>query len=147
VATETYEDHGVRFEYPKDWTVEVTEDGPETTIDVQHPEGLAFALLRADQTRPDPAALADEALAAMRAEYPELEAVPVIETLHEHVATGHDVDFFALDIANGARIRCFRSPRRTVLVFGQWSDLGEEELSDVVQGVFRSIEEVDEFEE
>jgi len=147
VATETYEDHGVRFEYPSDWNVEIAEDGPETTIDVQHPEGLAFALVRADLTRPDPAVLADEALAAMREEYPDLEAVPVIETLREHVATGYDVDFFSVDIANGARIRCFRSPRRTVLVFGQWSDLGDESLSDMVRGVFRSIEEVEEFEE
>ncbi len=147
MATETYEDHGVRFEYPSNWNVEVTEDGPETTIDVQHPEGLAFALLRTDEARPDPSALADEALAAMREEYSDLEAVPVIETLREHVATGYDVDFFSLDIANGARIRCFRSPRRTVLVFGQWSDLGEEDLSGLVRGVFRSLEEVEVFEE
>ncbi len=147
MATETYEDHGVRFEYPSNWNVEVTEDGPETTIDVQHPEGLAFALLRTDEARPDPAALADEALAAMREEYSDLEAVPVIETLREHVATGYDVNFFSLDIANGARIRCFRSPRRTVLVFGQWSDLGEEDLSGLVRGVFRSLEEVEVFEE
>jgi hypothetical protein len=146
VATETYEDHGVRFDYPADWALEVTEDGPETTIDVQHPEGLAFALVRADEECPDPAALADEALAAMREEYPDLEAGPVIETLRENVATGHDVDFFSLDIANGARIRSFRTPRRTVLVFGQWSDLGEENLSEQVRGILRTIEEVEEFE-
>ncbi len=147
MSTETYEDHGIRFDYPSDWNVEVTEDGPETTIDVQHPEGLAFAIVRTDETRPDPAALADEALAAMREEYPDLEAAPVIETLNEHVATGHDVDFFSLDIANGARIRCFRSPRRTVLIFGQWSDLGDDDLAEKVRGVFRSIEEGEEFEE
>jgi hypothetical protein len=147
VATETYEDHGVRFEYPSDWGVEVTDEGPEITIDVQHPEGLAFALLRADEERPDPAALADEALAAMREEYPDLDAAPVLETLREHVATGYDVDFFSLDIANGARIRCFRTPRRTVLVFGQWTDLGDEDLAGLVGGVFRSIEEIEEFEE
>jgi len=146
VVTETYEDHGVRFEYPSDWVVEVTEDGPKTNIDVQHPEGPAFAVVQIDETRPDPAVLADEALAAMREEYPDLDAVPVIETLREHCATGYDVDFFSLDVANAARIRAFRSSQRTVVVFGQWSDLGEEELGDMVGGVFRSIEEVEEFE-
>ena len=30
----TYEDHGVRFEYPSDWEMEVTDDGPVTTVDV-----------------------------------------------------------------------------------------------------------------
>ena len=103
--------------------------------------------MRADEECPDPAGLANEALAPMRQEYPELEAVPVIETLREHVATGYDVDFFSLDIANGARIRSFRTPRRTVLIFGQWSDLGEEDLSKQVRGVFGSIEEVEDFEE
>jgi hypothetical protein len=103
--------------------------------------------VRADEECPDPAALADEALAAMREEYADLDAVPVLETLGEHVATGHDVDFFSLDIANGARIRCFRTPRRTVLIFGQWSDLGEENLSDQVRDVFRTIEEFEEYEE
>jgi hypothetical protein len=144
VTTEVYEDHGVRFEYPSDWAVEVTEDGPETTIDVQHPEGLGFALVRADESRPDPASLADEALQAMRDEYPDLEAVPVIETLGDHCATGHDVEFFSLDFANAAKIRCFRTPRRTVLVFGQWSDLGADNLPDQVRSLIGSIEEVEE---
>jgi hypothetical protein len=144
VTTEVYEDHGIRFEYPSDWAVEVTEEGRETTIDAQHPEGLGFAVVRADESRPDPASLADEALQAMREEYPDLEAVSVIETLGDHCATGHDVEFFSLDIANAAKIRCFRTPRRTVFVFGQWSDLGAENLPDQVRGVIGSIEEVDE---
>jgi hypothetical protein len=147
VKTETYEDYGVRFECPADWAVEVTDEGLEITIDLQHPEGLAFALVRVDEERPDPANLADEALAAMREEYSELDAAPVIEPLHEHVATGYDVDFFSLDVANGARIRAFRTPSRTILIFGQWSDIGEDDLSEQVRTVFRTIEEVEEFEE
>jgi hypothetical protein len=144
VTTEVYEDHGIRFEYPSDWTVEVTEGGPETEIDVQHPEGLGFAVVRANELRPDPASQADKVLQAMCAEYPDLEALPVIETLGDHCATGHDVEFFSLDFANAAKIRCFRTPRRTVLIFGQWSDLGAENLPDQVRGVIGSIEEFEE---
>ena len=143
MTTEVYEDHGVRFEYPSDWTVEVTDEGPVNTVDLQHPEGVAFALVRTDEMRPDPAELADLALEAMREEYPELDAAPVMETLNERCATGHDVEFFSLDIANGASIRCFRTPRRTVLIFGQWSDLGGEDLSELIRGVFRSLEELE----
>jgi hypothetical protein len=141
VTTEVYEDHGVHFEYPSDWQVEVSEDGPVTTIEVQAPSGLAFALVRTDESCPDPADVADEVLDAMRQEYPDLDAAPAEETLRDHVVTGHDVEFFSLDVTNGATIRCFRTPRRTVLLFGQWSDLGEENLPDLVLGVFRSIEE------
>jgi hypothetical protein len=143
VATEVYEDHGVRFEYPSDWELEVTEDGPVTTVEVQDPSGLAFALVRTNEERPDPAEVADEALAAMREEYPDLEAVPVVETLGEHCVAGHDVEFFSLDISNAASIRCFRTPRRTVLIFGQWSELGEANLPDLVRGVSHSLEETE----
>jgi hypothetical protein len=143
MATEVYEDHGVRFEYPTDWTVEDTDEDEVTTVDLQHPDGVAFVLVRIDDSQPDPESISDLALEAMREEYPELDASPVTETFGEHMAVGHDVEFFALDVANGATIRSFRSPRRTVLVFGQWSDLGGEDVPDLVRGVFRSLEEVE----
>jgi hypothetical protein len=138
-----YEDYGVHFEYPSDWQLEVSEDGPVTNVEVQAPGGLAFVLVRIDESRPDPAGVADEALDAMRQEYPDLEAVPVVETIQDHCTTGHDVEFFSLDFTNAATIRCFRTPRRTILVFGQWSDLGEEHLPDLIRGVLRSIEELE----
>jgi hypothetical protein len=143
VATEVYEDHGVRFEYPSDWVVEVTDEDEVTTVDLQHPEGVAFVLVRIDETCSDPEETCDMALEAMREEYPELDDTPVMETLGEHVVTGHDVEFFALDVPNAASIRCFRTPRRTVLLFGQWSDLGGESVADTVRGVFRSLEELE----
>jgi hypothetical protein len=143
VPSEVYEDHGVRFEYPSDWTVEVADEGPVTTVDLQHPGGVAFALVRTDESCPDPEELADLALEAMRDEYPQLDSAPVIETLDGHSVAGHDVEFFSLDIASAASIRSFRTARRTVLVFGQWSDLGEEDLPELIRSLFRSLEELE----
>jgi hypothetical protein len=143
VTAEVYEDHGVHFEYPSSWSLEVTDEGPVTTVDLQHPGGIAFVLVRTDESRPDPEDLTDQALEAMREEYPDLDAFPANEILQQHRAIGHDVEFFSLDIANAASIRSFRTPRRTVLVFGQWSDLGEDDLGEVVRGVFSSLEELD----
>ena len=53
------------------------------------------------------------------------------------------VEFFAMDMTNAASIRCFRTPSRTVLAFGQWSDLGEADLPDLIRGVFRTIEDAE----
>jgi len=143
VTIETFEDHGLRFDYPSAWEVEVTDHGPVLTVALQDPSGLGFALITTDDSRPDPADVADAALEAMREEYPELDASPAMETINDHCATGHDVEFFALDMTNAASIRCFRTPRRTVLAFGQWSDVGEAELPELIRGVFRSIEDTD----
>ena len=62
-----------------------------------------------DGSRPDPADLTDQALDAMREEYPDLDAFPANDTLQQHRAIGHDVEFFSLDIANAASIRSFRT--------------------------------------
>ena len=138
-----YEDHGIRFEYPEEWELEVTDSGPVTTVAVQAPSGLAFALVTTDDSRPPPAEVADEALAAMREEYPELDAAPALETIDGHRAVGHDVEFISLDMTNACAIRCFRTPRRTVLVFGQWSDLEDDDAEGLIRLVRRSFEETD----
>lgn len=141
MTIETFEDHGLRFEYPSSWELEVTDHGPVMTVAVQEPSGLGFALITTDESRPDPADVADAALDAMREEYPDLDASPAMETINDHCTTGHDVEFFAMDMTNAASIRCFRTSRRTVLAFGQWSDVGGADLPDLIRGVIRTIED------
>jgi hypothetical protein len=140
----TYDDHGVRFEYPAAWEVDVTDDGPRTTVALQSPTGLAFVLVTLDETRPEPDELADEALGAMREEYPALEASPARETIDGHPAVGHDVEFFSLDLVTSCTIRSYRTPRRTVLLFGQWAEVADEDdPGAALKAVRGSIEETD----
>ena len=143
MAENVYDDHGVRFEYPSTWELDVTEDGGVTTAAVHAPDGLAFALVTVDESRPEPVEIAEQALAAMREEYPTLEAVPALETIAGCRAVGHDVEFISLDMTNACAIRCFRTGRRTVLVFGQWSDLEDEDAADEIRAVRASLEETD----
>src|SRR5436305_1351379 len=143
MATAFFDDHGIRFEYPADWELEVTDDGPRTTVAVQSPGGLAFALVTLDDSRPAPAELADEALVAMREEYPNLDATPALETIDGHRAVGHDLEFFSLDLLNSCEIRSYRTERRTVLVFGQWSDLEGDESEALLRALRGSLEETD----
>jgi hypothetical protein len=143
VITRLYEGHGLRFAYPTAWELDETDEGEAVTVEVQAPGGLAFALVRTDESCPEPAGVADEVLGAMREEYPDLEAAPAMENLAGHHATGYDVEFFSLDLTNGATIRAFRTPERTVLVFGQWSDVGAEDFPDLIRGLIRSVAETE----
>jgi hypothetical protein len=138
-----YEDRGIRFEYPADWEIEVTDEGTITTVSIQSPGGLAFALVTVDDSRPDPAEVADQALSAMREEYPTLDATPALEPISGHNAVGHDVEFISLDLTNSCVLRSFRTPRRTVFVLAQWSDLEEDDAEATLLAVRRSIEETD----
>lgn len=143
MAITFFEDHGIRFEYPEDWEIEIDEDGPVTTVSLNAPDGLAFSMVTVDEDRPAPAGLVDEALGAMREEYPTLDAAPALETIAGHRAVGFDVEFISLDLTNACTIRCFRTERRTVLLFGQWSDIEDEEVAAVLVAVRRSFEETD----
>ncbi len=143
VITRIYEGHGVRFVYPSDWGIEETDEDVVVTIEVEAPGGLAFAWIRSDETCPEPADVTDEIIEALRTEYPDLDVVPALEEVAGHHATGYDIEFFSLDISNAAHIRCFRTDERTILVFGQWSDIGDDVLPEIVRGIFRSVEEIE----
>lgn len=143
LGTGVYEDHGMRFEYPGNWEVEASHDGPRTAVAAQAPDGLAFALVTIDEDCPAPAGVADEALSAMREEYPNLDASPALETIDGHRAIGHDVEFISLDMVNSCSIRCYRTPRRTVLFFGQWSELADNSQEELIRVVRSSLAETD----
>ncbi len=144
MSTLVYDDHGIRFEYPADWELEVTDDGPRVTVSVQSTTGLAFALVTTDDDRPDPADLADEALAALQEEYPTLLAIPALEVIDGHKSVGHDVEFTSLDLNNAGAIRAFQTPRRTIFTLAQWSDdLEGEEAEQILRALRRSLEETD----
>ncbi len=135
-----YDDHGLSFEYPRQWTVEVAEDGPLTTINVEHPAGIGFVIVTIDDSCPDPGEVADTILETLREEYSELEDDPFEEVVNKRLVSGFDVQFFALDLSNTARIRCFRTLDRTILVYGQWADLIDAEVSDLADHIIRSVE-------
>jgi hypothetical protein len=79
----------------------------------------------------------------MREEYPTLDVAPAGETIGGHPAIGHDVEFFSLDVTSACAIRCFRTDRRTVLLFGQWSDLEDADALSALDSVRQSFEETD----
>jgi hypothetical protein len=144
MAAAIYDDHGIRFEYPSDWELDETVDGPRITVSAQSPSGLAFALVTVDDDRPAPSDLIDEALAALKDEYPTLEAFPAVETIDGHKAVGHDLEFISLDLNNAGAIRGFRTPRRTIFILAQWSDdLEGEEAESALKVLRRSLEETD----
>lgn len=138
-----FDDRNIRFEYPAGWALDVGDDGTRTTVTVQSPDGPAFAVVVADDSRPEPDALADEALAALRAEYPGLDDAPAREPIAGHPGVGHDVEFLSIDATNNCQIRAARTPRRTLFLLAQWSDLEGDDLPSAFTALRSSIEETD----
>ncbi len=137
--TQTFERSGVRFRYPADWRADAEDAGDGWTVTLQSPE-TAFALVCLRPDADSPAQVADEALAALRAEYPELDAELVVDTLAGQPAVGHDIDFLTLDTAILCWTRCAETPGGPLLVMCQTSEYDRERNEPVLRAVIASVQ-------
>jgi hypothetical protein len=134
-----FEDGGIRFKYPENWTLEREDNENGWTISLQSPE-TAFLMLSLREDMPTTDQLADSALAALREEYPELEADERIDSLAGQPAVGHDIRFFSLDLTNTCCTRSFYTAQGTILLLCQFNDLELEKNEPVLRAICASLE-------
>jgi hypothetical protein len=138
----TFERDGVRFQYPKNWTVEVSEsesDDGGWAVSVQSPE-TAFVLVALHPDAESLADLADKTLDAIKAEYKELDAENAVETLAGRVAIGHNIDFLTLDTTVTCWTRCVDTPAGPLLVLCQTSEHDRDRNEPVLRAVCASLQ-------
>jgi hypothetical protein len=128
----------IRLQYPRNWTIETedTDDGWSTSI--MSPD-TAFIMVSHYSDDFEPAELADMALAAMRENYPDLEAEEIVATLAGRPAVGFDVDFYALDLTNSCQIRALASPEGNLLLMSQCTDRELEGNGEVMNAICESL--------
>lgn len=133
-----FHEDGIGFHYPDNWTLqrEQTDDG--WTVSVQSPQ-TAFFLVTYDPDMPEQGHMAETALEALRAEYPDLEADERVETLAGQPAVGHDLRFFSLDLTNTCCTRSFYGAGGTILVLWQANDLELDEVEPIFQAMCASL--------
>src|SRR5271170_4582012 len=95
----TFDESGIRFRYPENWTIERQENENGWTVSVQSPD-TAFFMISLREDAPQPRDLAESVLETMRQEYEELEADKVVDSLAGQRAVGHEIRFFSLDLSN-----------------------------------------------
>ena len=134
-----FADDGLRFQYPEDWLLEREDNETGWTVTVQSP-GTAFLLVCLRTDMPAIEEVADAALAALREDYPDLEADDCIGSLAGQAAIGHVIRFFSLDLTNTCWTRSFYSAHGTYLVLWQVNDLELEESEPAPAPICASFE-------
>jgi hypothetical protein len=135
---QVFEGNAFQFHYPEGWTLEQALTPEGLSITVQSPYSM-FVLLNFYEKPVSPRELADEALASMSEEYPELDSERVSERLAAEPATGYDVSFFSLDLTNTCWIRAFSFDSHALLVFAQTSDLDLDRAELAFRGICASL--------
>ena len=129
----------ISIKYPANWRIEADEsDGGAWTVTVSSPL-TAFAMLALRPDARDPADLADQTLDALKADYQELDAESVVETLSGRAAIGHNIDFLTVDTAITSRTRCLESPAGPVLLMTQVSEFDRERHEPVLDAIVQSL--------
>ena len=141
----TFTRGSVTFRYPTTWALEADDDGPGWTVSVSvSSEGTAFLVASLRPDADHPAELADGALDALKAEYPELDADPVVEGIGGQPAVGYDADFLAVDTTSVCLIRAVNTPDGPLLLLAQMSDYDREANEPLLRAVLASIHIEDE---
>ncbi len=135
---------GISFRYPAHWTLETEESDEGWTVTVQSPRS-AFLLVSLRTDCDDPADLAEQTLAALRSEYPHLDADDCMDTISGQPAIGHNIEFITLDLINTCWTRCTYAPQGCVLLLGQVNDLDQEADGTVLQAIRDSVQVEEDF--
>jgi hypothetical protein len=138
-----FEEGGIRFRYPENWKLEREENDTGWTVSVQSPE-TAFMMVSLREDMPSADGVVEAALAALREDYPDLEADDCVDSLAGQPAVGHDIRFFSFDLTNTCWTRSFYTAGGTVLVLCQSNDLELERSEPILRAMCASLEVDDE---
>jgi len=133
---------GIRFEYPDNWSVDqefldpTTADGEQVVVSSPH---TAFWQLSKHPPEADLEGLFDEALSALRSVYREMEVTPSSDTLEDRDVEGFDVSYFCLDFTSTSWLRGFKTPEATYLVHCQAEDRELERAGPVFRAMLASV--------
>jgi hypothetical protein len=136
--TARFDQDGIRFQYPENWELDRQESDGGWTVSVQSP-GTAFFLISYDAAMPDSELMADTALAALRSEYPDLDAEEAVDSVAGQPAVGHDVRFFSLDLTNTCWLRSLYTATGTALVMWEVNDLELDQVGLVLRAMVASL--------
>lgn len=135
----TFERDGVRFRYPANWRPDIEDADAGWSVTVQSPE-TAFVLVSLRPDADGPGQVADETLAALKAEYPELDAEPAVDSLAGIPAVGHEVDFLTVDTPITCWTRCVDTTAGPLLVLCQTSEFDRERNEPVLRAICASLQ-------
>ncbi len=135
----TFDHFGIRFDYPDNWSIEIQDDSQQRELVVVSSPHTAFWQLSKHPSDKDFEPLFDEALAALRSEYNDLDVESTDEILEGHLIEGYTVNFFYLDLTSTCWVKGFETPSGNFLLIAQAEDREFEQVQQVFQAMLASV--------
>jgi hypothetical protein len=133
-----FEGHGVRFEYPADWTLSQDSDEGNVAISVES-GGTAFWMLTILVERPPAEEVIQAAVDSLQAEYEDCDIYESDEQICLLPTEACDVDFSCLELLNRACLRSCEGDATSLFILYQTSDVETEEMTPLLQAMTQSL--------
>ena len=134
----TYQNNGIRFQYPENWQLEEESGESGWTLTLQSPN-TTFLLISERGDEP-PEQVLVTVRDVLKGDYPGLEADDTIGSIAGRPAAGVDMQFISLDLPITCGVRSFLSETGTLLVMWQAADLDWENSEAVVKAICSSMQ-------
>ncbi len=135
----TYNQSGVSFAYPENWTLdEDSDDEARLSVTVTSPNTAFWTLLVYNETL-DLSHVVEQAVDALKAEYPVLETTEAIDEVAGEPLSGLDANFFYLDLTSTCRVRARHVGGSTYLMMSQAEDREFERVDPVFGAITQSL--------
>ncbi len=130
-----YDRAGVSLAYPKNWKLDAdTDEEARLNLTISSPNTAFWTLIVYAEIL-DLGHLLDQTLAALRAEYPDLEVADADEKIAGQTLRGKDASFFCLELTSTAQVRALHRGASTYLILCQ----AEDREMEVAGAVFDAI--------
>lgn len=135
----TFDDLGVHFDYPENWTIEAESVGrSHPSVTVMSPVGGFWSLI-IHPASGNLVTLLRTVLDALREEYTDLDAEQATQQIDACQLVGYDVNFYCLDLTNTAQIRGFQTDHGTYVLLWQAEDHDFVRLEPVFRAMATSL--------
>jgi len=138
----TYEAHGIRFQFPKNWEINEQRSNNQLSITVSSPDSpdKLFWMLSLFYEIPSENELIETALEAFREEYDEIDIYPVEATVCDRESVARDLEFVCLELINSVSLRAFRTNRFSALILFQGTDHELKTTKEQLEKISLSLE-------
>lgn len=135
----TFDRSGVSFAYPENWLLEEeSDDDAKLNLTLSSPN-TAFWTLFVYEEAIDLDHVLNQAVEALRGEYPDLETSSAAEKIAECELNGIDVNFICLDLTSTTRLRACHHRGSTYLILRQAEDRELDQVEPVFNAIMQSL--------
>ena len=135
---QTYQGHGIHFEYPEDWDISVDASDGDASVTVGGP-GTEFLVVSVMSDRPEADEVIEAAIESLEEEYEHVDVYDSIAQICLLPTAARDLDVVSLDLVVKTFIRACETDDSTIFMLYQFSQVDDPDSPNLLAAIADSL--------